>query len=186
MHFSVFAQNTDIEMLRKINLGRDRNLDNTFVFISNSVTPISVLVPISIFFEGYSSRDSVLKNKGLFIGTTLCVSTAATVALKYGVNRKRPFVTYPDIQKVADAGSYSFPSGHTSDAFATATSLSLAFPKWYVITPSFLWACSVGYSRMDLGVHYPSDVLAGAIVGAGSAFVCYKANQWIHKNKSNK
>jgi membrane-associated phospholipid phosphatase len=186
MHFSVFAQNTDIEMLRKINLGRDRNLDNTFVFISNSVTPISVLVPISIFFEGYSSRDSVLKNKGLFIGTTLCVSAAATVALKYGVNRKRPFVTYPDIQKVADAGSYSFPSGHTSDAFATATSLSLAFPKWYVITPSFLWACSVGYSRMDLGVHYPSDVLAGAIVGAGSAFVCYKANQWIHKNKSNK
>ena len=186
MHFSVFAQNTDIEMLRKINLGRDRNLDNTFVFISNSVTPISVLVPISIFFEGYSSRDSVLKNKGLFIGTTLCVSAAATVALKYGFNRKRPFVTYPDIQKVADAGSYSFPSGHTSDAFATATSLSLAFPKWYVITPSFLWACSVGYSRMDLGVHYPSDVLAGAIVGAGSAFVCYKANQWIHKNKSNK
>jgi membrane-associated phospholipid phosphatase len=186
MHFSVFAQNTDIEMLRKINLGRDRNLDNTFVFISNSVTPISVLVPISIFFEGYSSRDSVLKNKGLFIGTTLCVSAAATVALKYGVNRKRPFVTYPDIQKVADAGSYSFPSGHTSDVFATATSLSLAFPKWYVITPSFLWACSVGYSRMDLGVHYPSDVLAGAIVGAGSAFVCYKANQWIHKNKSNK
>ncbi len=186
MHFSVFAQNTDIEMLRKINLGRDRNLDNTFVFISNSVTPISVLVPISIFFEGYSSRDSVLKNKGLFIGTTLFVSAAATVALKYGVNRKRPFVTYPDIQKVADAGSYSFPSGHTSDAFATATSLSLAFPKWYVITPSFLWACSVGYSRMDLGVHYPSDVLAGAIVGAGSAFVCYKANQWIHKNKSNK
>jgi membrane-associated phospholipid phosphatase len=184
MNASLFGQNADIEMLRKINLGRDRKLDNTFVFISNSVTPISVLAPVSVFFEGYSSHDSILKNKGVLIGATLCFSAAATVALKYGVNRKRPFVTYPDIQKVADAGSLSFPSGHTSDAFATATSLSLAFPKWYVITPSFLWACSVGYSRMDLGVHYPSDVMAGAIVGAGSAFLCYKANQWIHKHKS--
>ena len=82
-----------------------------------------------------------------------------TTGLKFAINRKRPFVTYPDIEKIASAGSKSFPSGHTSDAFATATSLSLAFPKWYVITPSFVWACAVGYSRMDLGVHYPSDVL---------------------------
>jgi membrane-associated phospholipid phosphatase len=81
------------------------------------------------------------------------------------------------------AGSPSFPSGHTSDAFATATSLSIAFPKWYVIAPSFLWACSVGYSRMDLGVHYPSDVMAGAIIGAGSAYLCYKANRWIQKRR---
>jgi membrane-associated phospholipid phosphatase len=51
-------------------------------------------------------------------------------------------------------------------AFALATSLSLSYPKCYIIVPSFAWASSVGYSRMDLGVHYPSDVLAGAIVGA--------------------
>lgn len=78
------------------------------------------------------------------------------------------------------------PSGHTSTAFATATSLSLAYPKWYVVAPSFVWAGAIGYSRMHLGVHYPSDVLAGAIVGSGSAYLTYKANQWINKKRKKK
>ncbi|HEU4788615.1 MAG TPA: phosphatase PAP2 family protein, partial [Flavobacterium sp.] len=54
----------------------------------------------------------------------------------------------------------------------------------YVIAPSFLWAGAVGYSRMYLGVHYPTDVLAGAIVGSGSAFLCYKLNKWINKKRA--
>ena len=78
------------------------------------------------------------------------------------------------------------PSGHTSTAFATATSLSLAYPKWYVVAPSFIWAGTIGYSRMHLGVHYPSDVVVGALVGSGSAFLCYKANQWINKKRKKK
>jgi membrane-associated phospholipid phosphatase len=61
--------------------------------------------------------------------------------------------------------------------------LSLAFPKWYVIAPSFLWASTVGYSRMSFGVHYPSDVFVGAIIGAGTAFLTYKINSWIRKNR---
>ena len=105
--------------------------------------------------------------------------------IKYSVNRDRPFVTYPDITKKSKGGSPSFPSGHTSSAFATATSLSLAYPKWYIVAPSYLWAGTVGYSRMHLGVHYPSDVLCGAIIGAGCSFLTYKANNWLN-NKHNK
>jgi undecaprenyl-diphosphatase len=97
--------------------------------------------------------------------------------MKYSINRTRPFITYPDIMKKSGAASPSFPSGHTSGAFATATSVSLAYPKWYVIVPMFSWAGAVGYSRMDLGVHYPSDVLAGALVGAGSAWLTYYVNK---------
>jgi membrane-associated phospholipid phosphatase len=186
MNFSAFAQNTDIDILRKINLGRNKKLDNTFLFITNSITPVSILTPITIFCEGYTRHDSALKSKGIYIGVSLLISGGITYGLKYAVNRPRPFVTYPDIEHYAEAGSKSFPSGHTSDAFATATSLSLAFPKWYVIAPSFAWACAVGYSRMDLGVHYPSDVLGGAVVGAGSAFLCYKANQWLYNRKPRK
>jgi membrane-associated phospholipid phosphatase len=180
---SLFSQNADIDLLRKINVGRNQNLDNTFLVITNSVTPISILAPVSVAGIGFIKKDSTLKNKGIYIGATLLVSAGITVGLKYSVRRPRPFVTYPEIEKMTKAGSESFPSGHTSTAFATATSLSLAFPKWYVIAPSYLWACSVGYSRMHLGVHYPSDVLAGAVVGAGSAILCYKANQWISKRK---
>ena len=82
--------------------------------------------------------------------------------------------------------SLSFPSGHTSLAFTTATALSLKYPKWYIIAPSYLWASSVGYSRMNLGVHYPSDVVAGALLGAGSAYVTYIVNDWFWKKQENK
>lgn len=79
------------------------------------------------------------------------------------------------------AGGYSFPSGHTTDAFSLATSLTLNFKQWYVIVPAYLWAGSVGYSRLYLGAHYPSDVFGGAIVGSTSAFITYKLSKWLNK-----
>lgn len=183
---SLVAQNIDIDLLKKINVGRNKNLDNTFIAITNSSTPLSIFVPVAIYCQGLEKDDSITRNKGLFIGASFLVSTGVSFGMKYGINRERPFTTYSFIEKTTDGGSPSFPSGHTSEAFSTATSLSLAFPKWYVIAPAYLWACSVGYSRMHLGVHYPSDVLVGAIVGAASSYACYKANRWIHQRKSRK
>jgi membrane-associated phospholipid phosphatase len=179
-----YAQNADIDLLRDINLNRDKSLDPTFKLITNSATPISIATPIIIYSVGMINNDKDLKKKAVFIGETFLVNAFITTALKYSVKRDRPFVTYPDIDKETSGGSSSFPSGHTSTAFANATSLSMAFPKWYVIVPSFIWAGTVGYSRMDLGVHYPSDVLAGAIVGSGSAYLSYKLNKWINKKKN--
>jgi membrane-associated phospholipid phosphatase len=184
------AQNADINLLKSINVDRNKSLDPSFKVITHSVTPISIGAPLVVFSVGLIQNDSTLKNKGIFLAETFLVNGFITTALKFSINRDRPFVTYPFIDKQTDAGSHSFPSGHTSASFAMATSLSLAFPKWYVIAPSFAWASAVGYSRMHLGVHYPSDVLAGAVVGAGSAFLSYKLNRWItgkySKKKTNK
>lgn len=186
LSFTTYSQNLDIRILRQINEHRNEHLDSTFKTISSSVSPISIGAPILIFGTGLIENNQELKQKGLMIGASFLATTVFANALKHAVNRARPFETYPDIQKLSAGGSSSFPSGHTSDAFSTATSLSLAFPKWYVIAPSYVYASVVGYSRMHLGVHYPSDVLAGAIVGAGSAFLCYKAQKWInHRNRKN-
>ncbi len=68
-----------------------------------------------------------------------------------------------------------------ASAFALATSLSIRYPKWYVIAPSALWACSVGFSRMNQGAHYPSDVLAGAAIGIGFSFANIYINRWLNK-----
>ena len=180
------AQNIDITILSDINVNRNTSLDPTFKAITNSALPISVATPLIIYSVGLIKKDSTIKNQALFIGETFLVSAFITTALKYSIKRERPFNTYPDIEKVTAAPGYSFPSGHTSTAFATATSLSMEYPKWYIIAPSFAWASAVGYSRMHLGVHYPSDVVAGAIVGSGSAYISYKLNKWINKKRSEK
>ncbi|MCX6180499.1 MAG: phosphatase PAP2 family protein [Bacteroidetes bacterium] len=162
---SSFSQNLDIDLLRAINVTRNKNLDGTFLFITNSVTPVTVSAPLIVTGIGLLKKDSLLTRKGLYLCSAFLVAGGITTILKQSINRERPFYTYPDIQKVAGGGSPSFPSGHTSAAFATATSLSLAFPKWYVIAPSFAYAGAMGYSRMHLGVHYPTDVLAGWMAG---------------------
>ena len=173
----LFSQNIDIRLLRRINSPEPLASDNFFRFISNSNTYVVIGVPLSLATAGLINHEEKMVRNA-------CVSLAAdiicggiTVALKYSTDRDRPFVTYPDIVKKSVAGSPSFPSGHTSSAFCTATSLSLAHPEWYVIVPSFAWAGTVGYSRMHLGVHYPSDVLAGALIGAGCGYLTFKINR---------
>ena len=176
-----FSQNLDIDLLRKINIDRNAALDPAFKLITNSVSPIGLGAPLIVTSIGFIQKDQTLKIKGYYIGATLLTSALITTTLKFTIDKDRPFVTYPEIQKLTGAGSPSFPSGHTSEAFATATSLSIAFPKWYVIAPSFLWASAAGYSRMHLGVHYPSDVLVGALIGSGSAWLCHELNKRYFK-----
>lgn len=175
--FNSQAQNADIDLLKSINVDRNTNLDPTFRFLSNSIMPVSIGTPVIITAVGLISKQPSLRNQGLFIGEAFAVSSFVTLAMKYGIDRDRPFITYPFIQKMSDGGSPSFPSGHTSSAFSTATTLSIAFPKWYVIAPAFVWASGVGYSRMHLGVHYPSDVFVGAIIGSGTAFLTHYLNK---------
>jgi len=173
-------------VLRTINSNSSNALRNYSVFISNTTTYVAVGTPLVMGAVALIEKDDELLKNALYVGVCFAVDGALTYGLKHAFARPRPYITYPDIQNVSFETSNSFPSGHTSLAFTTATALSLKYPKWYVIAPSYFWACSVGYSRMNLGVHYPSDVLAGALLGAGSAYVTYKVNDWFWKKKANK
>jgi membrane-associated phospholipid phosphatase len=183
--FSSYSQNIDIQILRAINSPSTRG-DNFFKFVSNTNNGVIFAVPLTMGIVGLINDDDKLFRNACVIVAADAINLGFTYALKYSINRTRPFITYPDIVQKSDGGSPSFPSGHTSGAFATATILSLEYPKWYVIVPSYLWASTVAYSRLDLGVHYPSDVLGAMVVGAGSAYLSYKANKWLTKHYATK
>lgn len=183
---TAFPQNADINLLRTLNTDRNTTLDPAFKFVTNSVLPMAVAIPSGFITYALLRKDSASKTNAIIVCSSLVISGIITTSLKYTINRERPYDTYPFIQQVTPGGGPSFPSGHTSTAFALATSVSLACPKWYVIAPSYLWAGAVGYSRMDLGVHYPSDVLAGAVIGSGSAFLSCKLNRWVNKKRAVK
>ena len=182
---NVFAQNFDINLLKSINEHQSILKNGYFDFTSKSVTYVNIAAPLGVLAAGLIKHDKKLQRNAAFMTGGFILSTIVTHSLKSIVKKDRPFVTYSYIYKKDSGGGYAFPSGHTSAAFCTATSLSLLFPKWYVVAPSYIWAASVGYGRMYEGVHYPSDVLAGAIVGAGSAWLAYKAEKWYSK-KLNK
>lgn len=177
----VSAQNADINLLKDINLNRNKQMDPFFMGISNSVYPLMVAAPTALLLHGCFAHDSVSLQNGLVVGASIAFGLGVALGLKYGVNRPRPYLDFPVLDNVTTENSASFPSGHTSTAFSVATSISLCYPKWYVITPMYLWAGTIGYSRMHLGVHYPSDVFMGALIGSGCAYLTYKANKWYQK-----
>lgn len=175
-----FSQNTDIKLLRFINSPDKLASDKYFRFASGSEAYIVAGIPVCMASTGLLKHDDELIRNACVVLVASGLNSVVTIALKYSINRDRPFVTYPDIiKKSSDAGSPSFPSGHTSMAFTTATTFSLQYPKWYVIAPAYTWAGTVAYSRMHLGVHYPSDVVAGAIIGSLSGYITYKVNKMI-------
>ena len=174
---ALFSQNLDIRILRSLNSAQTLPSDSFFQFASNSDFYVVLGVPAGMAAAGLIKHDNNLTGNACVALAATAIGAGVTTAMKYSFNRDRPFITYSDIAKKSDAGSPSFPSGHTSIAFSTATSLSLAYPKWYIIVPTYTWAGAVGYSRIHLGVHYPSDVLVGALVGAGSAWLTHAVNK---------
>jgi membrane-associated phospholipid phosphatase len=174
------AQNWDVNTLHTINKwdvhGISRGLSH-----SGMILPVGIPTAMGIY--ALIQKDQALLKDAVFIGTSVIEAVGITYGLKHAFNRQRPYDKYPDkIHLVGKAeSSPSFPSGHTTAAFALATSLSITYPKWYVIAPSALWACGVGFARMNQGVHYPSDVLTGAAIGVGCAFVNVYVNKWLNK-----
>lgn len=164
-------QQFDEQTLINISHHRRPEKTNIYLFLSKKHLYGDIGVPAGLFLGGVAIGDKKMRQNALYVASSTAVSAGFTFLIKQLGKRKRPFVKNINIVPVYIAKGSSFPSGHTSAATSTAMALSRAYPKWYVIAPSILWAGSVGYSRMYLGLHYPTDVAAGAVIGTGSALL---------------
>lgn len=173
------SQTNDITLLRDIYHNRNIQFDKPINILSESVKPISMVLPASLIIYGYFDKDIDTWDQGVRSALAIGSAMAVTYTLKYTINRQRPYERYHDIIPLTDESTSSFPSGHTTAAFATATTLTMLKPRWYVIIPAYGYAGMVAYSRMHLGMHYPSDVLMGALIGSGCSFASFKLNKLL-------
>lgn len=129
-------------------------------------------------------KETALANRSLFLFAAVAVSGIVVDVIKVIAGRYRPSELFErglygfDFFHIERALT-SFPSGHTTTAFALAAAITYLWPKFSI--PAWIFAIAVGISRIAITAHYPSDVLGGALTGVLSvALILY---YWKKKPK---
>lgn len=121
---------------------------------------LQVLVPGVAYLLGTPAA----KLFALHFACAFAIERVLYAVLKNGLRRRRPPQSLPDFSSLIQASDrFSFPSGHTSAAFLMAALVFSAVPLLGALL--FLWATAIAMSRVLLGVHFPSDTIAGAALG---------------------
>lgn len=154
-----------------------------FINVKLRCRPLDLLMPI-ITYLGSSEFSTVLaisaliltgysrESYGLKLTLTLIISGIITQVIKRTVNRLRPFLIMKDLHiKKIGIDDFSFPSGHTTAAFSIAVMTLLFYP--YLTVPCLILALLTGISRIYLGVHFPTDVAVGCVVGSTVSLLLY-------------
>lgn len=113
------------------------------------------------------------RKTGLACAASMVLNLAVVNAvIKPLVSRERPWIVMNGLETLLrDRDLNSFPSGHTSAAFAFALAVCLTAPKKWMKAAALIAAALMGFSRLYVSVHFPSDVLAGALIGAACGVV---------------
>ncbi len=123
---------------------------------------LHVLVPLLLWSMGSDGAASLLP----LLALALLLERSLYWIVKNGLRRRRPQEALPGFRSLITASDqFSFPSGHSSAAFLLATALLLVYGT--AAAPMYLWAGGVALSRVLLGVHFPGDIAAGALMGSG-------------------
>jgi undecaprenyl-diphosphatase len=161
--------NYNTALFYAINDGMDNSVFNFIMPIltnfGNLIAWSLVCVLIFIFGGQYGKKVAII---GLL---ALLLSSAAILALKYIVAEPRPFLVLSHVHLLTTENDYSFPSGHATASFAGAVAIGKKYSfiikgKTYkLIYPLLAFAAIIGFSRVYVGVHYPLDVIFGAVIG---------------------
>ena len=142
---------------------RARRLDQIMVRLTSSGTKGAIwllIASILVIIPVPHGRQSAV----LLVAALLIAQGASNLVLKPLFRRQRPYEKHADVTLLVRApGPNSWPSGHAASSMAAAVILAVMYPFWS--PAAILLAVGIAYSRVYVGVHYPADVLSGAVIG---------------------
>ncbi len=141
------------------------------------------MIPIASLVAFRRTREHALRLVGLLVLVAIAV-----FSIKFMVGRARPCTSLAEVHALVFRAPTdpSFPSGHAAGAFAVAAFVAFEAEIHRVFKIAlFIVAIGIALSRVALGVHFPSDVLAGATLGTVAALIHARARKSVAKGKSN-
>ncbi len=166
----------DKKLIKIINKNMKSKFMDRFMVIFTNLGSLMFVCSLTLALIIFG-RDR-LRHTGFELAVTLIVSQGITYTLKSILSRERPYNVLKDLNTYnIFLKDYSFPSGHTSASFSIATIVAFNIPKLSILV--LIGALLVGISRIYLAVHYPTDVLAGILVGVGSGIFVHLYMMYI-------
>ena len=181
-------EQADVWLFRLLNLNLvNPAADDLMVFLTSEHLSWHIFVLASLFMVIRKGKTGFLVIFLALLAVGLSDSVASGI-LKPLVQRIRPCFALDHVRLlISQPQSYSFASSHAANSTAVASITWIFFHRGVLVEKLFtgtmiLYALSVSFSRVYVGVHYPGDVLAGMVIGIGSAFVIYLIFSWLLKN----
>ena len=174
----------DLQLFTVLNnfAGTSGVFDAGIVFFAEYVAYITIAgFLLILFFAPYEMRAKVRMFSAVIL-SAIIARAGITELIRFLYHRPRPFVAYP-VHNLITETSYSFPSGHATFFFAFAMVIYLYNKKWGI--GFFAISTLMTISRVMAGVHYPSDIVGGALIGMGVGYVTYYVIEIYGENSKN-
>jgi undecaprenyl-diphosphatase len=150
--------------------------DGIIVFLAEYLAYVLIVVFVAFLFFSDSPRRKKLELFFVALLSSVVARFGVTESIRFFYHHPRPFTVLP-VHQLLSENSWSFPSGHATFFFALATVLFLYDKKWGI--GFFIAAILMTVSRVIAGIHYPSDIVGGAVIGISVGYATVYVARWI-------